>query len=195
MVSSMQGALPITGDVEADRLLATDGTALLIGMLLDQQVPMEWAFRGPRTLYERLGHLDARRIAAMPEDEFVAVCCDKPAIHRFPAAMGKRIHALCRLLDDRHGGRGDQVWSDAADGRELAARLSALPGFGEEKTMIFVAILAKRFGVRPPGWEQAAGPFADAAPRSAADVDGPESLGAVRAWKRAQRAQGLSKQD
>jgi uncharacterized HhH-GPD family protein len=191
----MQGTLRITGDAEADRLLHTDGTALLIGMLLDQQVPMEWAFRGPRTLYERLGHLDARLIAAMPEDDLVAVCCDKPAIHRFPASMGRRIHALCRVLDEQHGGRGEQVWSGVDDGLELAARLGALPGFGEEKTMIFVALLAKRFGVRPPRWQDAAGPFADGTPRSAADVDGPDSLGAVRAWKRAQRARGLSKQD
>jgi uncharacterized HhH-GPD family protein len=189
------GTLHITGDAEADRLLNTNGTALLIGMLLDQQVPMEWAFGAPKVLAERLGGLHAARIAAMDEEEFVAVCCTKPAIHRFPAAMGRRIHALCRLLVEDYDGDGAAIWDGVGSGAELRARLRALPGFGEEKTKIFIALLAKRFGVHPEGWEKAAGPFADATPRSAADVDGPTSLAEVREWKRAQKAAGRSKQD
>lgn len=187
--------LAITGDTDADRLLNTDGTALLIGMLLDQQVPMEWAFRGPATLRERLGHLDAARIAAMDEEEFVAVCREKPAIHRFPKAMGERIHQLCVHLVENFDGEGSAVWGDDPDAATLSARINALPGFGEEKSMIFIALLAKRFGVRPDGWEEHAGPFADAEPRSVADVDGEEKLAQVREWKRARKAAGKTKQD
>ncbi len=188
------GTLHITGDDAADHLLNTNGTALLIGMLLDQQVPMEWAFKGPFTLAERLGSLDAARIAAMPEDEFVAVCAAKPAIHRFPASMGRRIHALCSHLVEEYDGDGSTIWKTADTGQELAKRLRALPGFGPEKTKIFVALLAKRLGVAPAGWEKAAGPFADDTPRSAADIDTPEALSQVREWKRAQKAAGKSKQ-
>ena len=191
----MTGTLRITGDPAADRLLNGDGTALLIGMLLDQQVPMAWAFRGPHTLAERMGELDAAGVAAMDPEAFVSVCAAKPAIHRFPAAMGRRIHELCQVLVDEYGGDGGAVWEGVRSGDELAARLQALPGFGEEKVMIFVALLAKRFGVRPDGWEEAAGPFADGVPRSAAEVDGPESLARVREWKRAHRAAGKSKQE
>jgi len=191
----MDGTLRITGDQDADRLLNTDGTALLIGMQLDQQVPMEWAFRAPHTLSERLGHLDPARIAGMDEDEFVAVCCEKPAIHRFPAAMGRRIHALCGQLVEEYDGDGANVWADVESGPELLSRLRALPGFGKEKAMIFVALLAKRRGVRPDGWEKAAGPFADATPRSAADVEDDESLARVRDWKRTQKKAGKGKQD
>jgi len=188
------GTLYITGDAASDELLNTDGTALLIGMLLDQQVPMEWAFAGPATLKNRLGHLDAKEIAAMPVDDFVAVCAQKPAIHRFPAAMGKRIHEVCTTVAEEYGGRGEHVWEDAASGDELYGRLRALSGYGEEKAKIFVAILAKRFDVRPRGWEQYAGPFADQSPRSVADVDGPENLARVREWKKAQKAAKKDKQ-
>lgn len=187
--------LAITGDADADRLLNSDGTALLVGMLLDQQVPMEWAFRGPYTLKERLGHLDAARIAEMSEEELVEVCREKPAIHRFPKSMGERIHRLCVYLTERYGGSGEAVWSDDPDAATLFARISELPGFGEEKSKIFLALLAKRFGVRPEGWEKHAGPFGDDVPRSAADVDGEDSLAQVREWKRAQRAAGKGKQD
>jgi uncharacterized HhH-GPD family protein len=189
------GTLHITGDPATDQLLNTDGTALLIGMLLDQQVPMEWAFAGPATLKQRLGHLDARKIAAMPVDDFVAVCADKPAIHRFPAAMGKRIHELCTVVAEQYHGRGENVWKGVESGEELARRLRALPGFGAEKARIFLALLAKRFGVRPPGWEDHAGPFADATPRSVADIDGPDTLARVREWKKAQKAAKRDKQD
>lgn len=191
----MNGTLAITGDREADRLINTDGTALLIGMLLDQQVPMSWAFRGPATLRQRLGHLDAARIAEMTVEELVAVCRDKPALHRFPKSMGERIHALCVHLVDHHRGSGGVVWDDPPDAEALFGRISALPGFGAEKSMIFMALLAKRFGVAPDGWESHAGPFADDQPRSAADIDSDESLQRVRAWKRDKRAAGASKRD
>jgi uncharacterized HhH-GPD family protein len=185
----------ITGDAVADELLNTDGTALLIGMLLDQQVPMEMAFHGPATLRQRLGHLDAARIASMTEPDVIAVCCAKPAIHRFPAAMGRRIHALCAVLTTHYGGCGEQVWTDVSTGDELYRRLRALPGFGEEKSRIFIAVLGKRIGVRPDGWRDAAGKFADDTPRSVADSTSPETLAAVRQWKRAQKAAKLDKQD
>lgn len=182
-------AIPITGDDAADRLLEQDPLALLIGMLLDQQVPMEWAFRGPATLKERLGgSLDATAIAATAEDDFVAVCCARPAIHRFPASMGRRIHALCRHLVDHYDGDAARIWKGVRSADTLASRLRALPGYGDEKTRILIAILAKRLGRAPAGWEQAAAPFSDHEPRSVADVDSPESLVRVREWKRMMRA-------
>lgn len=191
----MSGSLYITGDAQADRLLNTDGTALLIGMLLDQQVPMEWAFTGPATLRTRLGHLDASKIAAMDEEELVAVCCAKPAIHRFPAAMGRRIHDLCVVVAEQFGGRGERVWADVTTGDELYQRLRSLPGYGDEKARIFVGILGKRFGVRPRGWRQAAGKFGDDTPRSVADITDQASLAKVREWKRAAKAAKKDKQD
>jgi uncharacterized HhH-GPD family protein len=191
----MTGTLYITGDADADDLLNRDGTALLIGMLLDQQVPMEWAFAGPATLRERLGHLDARKMAAMEVESFVAVCADKPAIHRFPASMGRRIHELCRVLADDYGGDGANVWTGVQTGAELYGRLRRLPGYGEEKSRILVAVLAKTQGVAPAGWQDAAGKFGDDVPRSVADIDGPEALAKVREWKRAQKAAKRDKQD
>jgi uncharacterized HhH-GPD family protein len=190
----LTGDLYITGDAETDGLLNSDGMALLIGMQLDQQVPMEWAFMGPRTLRERLGHLAASRIAALDEAQFVPVCCAKPAIHRFPAVMARRIHAMCGVLADRYQGQAERLWSDATSGTELFERLRELPGYGEEKSQIFVALLAKRFGVRPPGWEAEAGVFADAQPRTIADCHDPESLARVREWKRTQREAKKDKQ-
>jgi uncharacterized HhH-GPD family protein len=191
----MPGTLYITGDEESDALLNRDGTALLVGMLLDQQVPMEWAFAGPATLRARLGHLDAARIAAMDVEEFVAVCCDKPAIHRFPASMGRRIHAMCVTLTDEFGGTGEGVWTGSRTGDELYRRLRRLPGFGDEKAKIFVALLAKRMGVKPRGWQVAAGVFSDRNPRSAADSSSPATLGKVREWKKAAKAAKRDKQD
>ena len=189
-------SFPITGDAEADRLLINDPLALVVGMLLDQQVPMEWAFRGPATLEGRLGdRFDATRIAAMDIDDFIAVCREKPAIHRFPKSMGQRIHELCVHLTDEYDGDPALIWSDANSGQVLYQRLRELPGFGDEKSKIFIALLAKRFGVTPTGWEEAAEPFSDATPRSAADVDSPESLEQVRSWKKAQKAAKKSKQD
>ena len=192
---SQTGSLAVTGDPAADHLLNTDPLALLIGMLLDQQVPMEWAFRGPATLVNRLGGLDAGAVADMDPEAFLEACRAKPAIHRFPRSMAGRIQDLCRHLVDHHGGDAADIWRGASDGADLSRRLRALPGYGAEKTMIFVAILAKRMGVAPEGWEAAAGPFADDKPRSVADIDSPEALATVRAWKKAQKAAGKSKQD
>jgi uncharacterized HhH-GPD family protein len=191
----MTGTMFITGNTDADQLLNTDGTAVLIGMLLDQQVPMEWAFVGPATLHNRLGHLDASKIAAMDQEAFIAVCCAKPAIHRFPASMGRRIHDLCAALVERFDGRGEGVWAGVETGGELYDRLRTLPGYGEEKAKIFVAILGKRFNVRPEGWREAAGKFGDDAPRSVADITDTTSLGKVREWKKAAKAAKRDKQD
>ncbi len=183
-----KATFPITGDATADALLVQDPLALLIGMLLDQQVPMEWAFRGPATLSERLGGLDASRIAAMSPEELEAVFKEKPALHRYPGSMAKRTHALCVHVVDTYGGDAAKVWRGVRDPEVLLARLRALPGYGDDKAKIMLAILAKRFGRAPAGWEQAAAPFSDEHPRSAADVDSPEALLRVREWKRAQKA-------
>jgi len=188
------GNVFITGDAEADTLLNTDGTAVLIGMLLDQQVPLEWAFAGPAKLRARLGHLDAERIASMPEADFVALACEIPAIHRFPAVMARRIHAMCAVLVADWNSDGANVWADVLDGHELARRLRALPGFGAEKVQITVALLAKRWQIRPDGWEAVAGVFADDEPRSIADCFDLESHRRVRDWKARQRAAKLDKQ-
>ena len=191
--------IPVTGDPEADRLLVENPLALLIGMLLDQQVSMEWAFRGPYTLSERLGGLDAAAIAAMDPDDLEAAFREKPALHRYPASMAKRTHALCRVLVDEYDCDATKVWTRATagdeTGDELLARLRALPGFGEEKSKIFLALLAKRFGVTPPGWEAAARPFSDATMRSVADIDSSEALAEVRRWKKAQKTKGKGKAD
>ncbi len=187
--------IPVTGDADADALLAENPLALLLGMLLDQQVPMEWAFRGPATLRDRLGGLDARAIAARSPDELEAAFTAKPAIHRFPGSMAKRAYALAQTVVDEYDGDPARIWTEARTGDELLARVRALPGFGDEKAKIFVALLAKRLDVRPPGWEQAAAPFSDSTPRSVADIDSPETLARVRDWKRAQKAAGRSKQD
>jgi uncharacterized HhH-GPD family protein len=187
---------PITGDDDANRLLAEDPLALTIGMLLDQQVPMEWAFASPAKLRDRLGgRLDATEIAAMGPDAVAAVFSEKPALHRFPGSMGRRAHALCQHLVDHHHGDAADVWEGATDAADLSARVRALPGFGEEKAGIFIALLAKRFGRAPEGWEAYAGPFADAEPRSVADVADADSLLDVRAWKKAKKAAGKTKQD
>jgi uncharacterized HhH-GPD family protein len=189
----MQGTLAVTGDPDADRLINTDPLALLIGMLLDQQVPMEWAFSSPLKLKARLGGLDAERIAAMPLEELEAAFKGPPALHRYPGSMAKRTQALCAHLVEHHGGDAARVWSGVRSGEALHARIRALPGFGEEKARIFLALLAKRFGKRPAGWEVQAGPFADDTPRSVADVHSPEALARVRDFKRAMKAEGKGK--
>ena len=190
----MAGRLHITGDAAADELLNTDADALLMGMLLDQQVPMGWAFRGPSTLRDRLGHLDPARIAAMPVDELVEVCRTPPAIHRFPSSMGERLHALCRALVDDHGGSAANLWGDGADAAEVKRRLRELPGFGDEKSKIMIALLAKTQGVELVGWREAADPFGDGEPRSAADSHDADSLTRVKVWKAAQKAAKRDKQ-
>ena len=190
----MSGTLAVTGDADADALINSDPLALLIGMLLDQQVPMEWAFRGPATLLERLGSLDAVAIAEMEPDLLDIECRTKPAVHRFPGSMAKRIQALCQHIVDNYDGDASLLWGSATSGADLKQRLVSLPGYGDEKAMIFTAILAKRMGVAPDGWQDAAGPFSDDTPRSVADIDGPEALATVREWKKAQKAVGKSKQ-
>ncbi|MFN2503247.1 MAG: HhH-GPD-type base excision DNA repair protein [Acidimicrobiales bacterium] len=190
----MPPALPFTGDPEADELLANDPLALLIGMLLDQQIPMEKAFRSPFDLKERMGgRLDAAQIASMDPDELVAVFALRPALHRFPAAMAARTQELCRQLVEHYGGEAEAVWRRAATGSELLASLRALPGFGEQKARIFVALLAKRLGITPPGWQEVAGLYGEAGWFSVADVDGPEALARVREHKRAVKAAAKAK--
>jgi uncharacterized HhH-GPD family protein len=190
----MKGTLAVTGDPDADHLLNTDPLAVVIGMLLDQQVPMEWAFASPLKLQDRLGgRLDAAAIASMPLDDLEAVFKGPPALHRFPGSMAKRTQQLCQHLVDEHGGDAAAVWNGAATGAELFERVRALPGYGDEKAKIFVALLAKRFGVRPDGWEEPARPFSDATHRSVADIDSPEALAEVRTFKKAMKAQGKGK--
>jgi uncharacterized HhH-GPD family protein len=192
----MSAAVPITGDPEADKLLAEDPLALMIGMLLDQQVPMEWAFAGPLKLRDRMGgRLDAAEIAAAEPDRLEAVFRGPPALHRFPGSMAKRTQALCQHLVEAYGGEAAAVWTGATDGRDLVRRVEGLPGFGAEKAKIFSALLAKRFGVRPPGWQEATAPFSDDQPRSVADIDSAESLARVRQWKKAMKAAGRAKSD
>ncbi|MFF8292787.1 HhH-GPD-type base excision DNA repair protein [Streptomyces sp. NPDC016309] len=171
---------------EADELLGRSPLAALVGMLLDQQVPMEWAFSGPYTIARRMGSddLDAHAIAARDPEAFAALLSEKPAVHRYPGSMAKRVQQLCQYLVDEYGGDASAVWSDAATGGELLARLLALPGFGKQKAQIFLALLGKQYGVRPEGWREAAGAYGEeGAYRSAADITGPESLARVRAYK------------
>ncbi len=190
------GTLAVTGDGAADRLVNDDPLALLLGMLLDQQIPMEWAFMGPRRLVERLGSdLDAHDISERDPEEFAALVRTKPALHRFPGSMASRMQALCRHVADRYGGDAGAIWTDAGTGEELFERLRDLPGYGDEKARILTAVLAKRFGVRPDGWQQQAGAFSDDQPRSVADIDGPEALQRVRAWKKEQKARGKKKDE
>ena len=164
-------------------------------MLLDQQVPMEWAFAGPATLATaRPPRCDADRGDWTWTSSWRCAAA-KPAIHRFPASMGRRIHEVCAVLADEYDGEAENLWRDVPDGAELYARLRALPGFGDEKSKIFVAMLAKRRACAPEGWQDAAGKFGDEVPRSVADIDGPESLAKVREWKQAQKAAKRDKQD
>ncbi|MFE7778299.1 HhH-GPD-type base excision DNA repair protein [Streptomyces sp. NPDC057445] len=171
---------------EADEILDRSPLALLTGMLLDQQVPMEWAFTGPYTIAQRLGRddLDAHEIASYDPDAFAALLSEKPAVHRYPASMAKRIQQLCQYLVDEYDGDPTALWRDVSTGKELLAGLQALPGFGKQKAQIFLALLGKQSGVRPEGWREAAGPYGEqGAYRSAADITGPESLAKVRAHK------------
>lgn len=179
-------ALHISGDPEADGLISDDPLALLIAMVLDQQVPLEKAFAGPWLLRERLGtELDAGRIATMDPAEFTALFTERPALHRFPASMATRVQDLCRLLVEDYRGDASGVWANVATGDELLKRVKALPGFGDRKARIFVALLGKQLGVRPKGWEQAAGTFGQPGSlASVADIDSPGALLAVREHKR-----------
>lgn len=181
-------ALQLAQDPEADALLTRDPLALLLGMLLDQQIPMEKAFKGPAVLRERLGQeLDARVLASHPD--LPALFARAPAIHRFPASMSGRVQELCRFLVERYDGDAEAVWSAVDTGNEVLGRLKELPGFGDQKARIFLALLGKQLGVRPSGWREAAGAYGEArATRSVADVTGPASLLKVRAFKQAAKA-------
>jgi uncharacterized HhH-GPD family protein len=185
--------LHLAQDAEADLLLARDPLALLMGMLLDQQIPMEKAFKGPAVLRDRLGKaLDASDIAA--RDDLAEVFAKPPAIHRFPGSMAGRVQDLCRYLVAHHGGSAENVWKGVKTGDELLARLKALPGFGDQKAKIFVALLGKQMGVQPTGWREAAGHYGDEGSlRSIADVTGPETLLQVRAYKQAVKAEAKTK--
>jgi uncharacterized HhH-GPD family protein len=179
----------LSGRPEADKLLSKDPLALLIGMVLDQQIPLEWAFYGPFNLQQRLGPYDAARIAEMPEDELVAAFVSQPALHRFPAAMARRTQAMCQQLVSDYGGDAAKLWKTAKSGSELLDRVQGLPGFGKQKAKIFVALLGKQLGIRPAGWQEAASPFGETGTHlSIADIDSPEALTLVRQHKREMKA-------
>ena len=175
--------LHFTGDEEADRLLAAEPLALLVGFVLDQQVPLQRAFAAPLELQRRIGPLDAGRIAALDPAELERAFRTKPALHRFPGTMAERTQALCALIAREYGGDAARVWLEAADGRDLERRLLGLPGIGEMKARIIVAVLAKRFGVRPPGWEEVVPKHP-----TLGDVDSAETRERYQAAKRAYKA-------
>ncbi len=191
----MSPTLHLVGDPEADALLAEDPFALLIGMLLDQQVPMESAFAGPKKLVDRLGDLNVETIATADPEEFAAVCATTPAVHRFPASMAKRIQGLAEYLVENYDGKPDQIWRrDSPDGPEVLKRLKALPGYGDQKARIFLALLGKQMGVTPDGWREAAGAYGDeGSRRSIADVVDEKSLLEVREFKKAAKAAAKNK--
>jgi uncharacterized HhH-GPD family protein len=183
--------LHLAQDEAADALLATDPFALLVGMLLDQQFPMERAFAGPYVITQRLGidRLHPAAVADADPEAFAAMMAGPPAVHRYHRNMAARVQALAAYVVRTYGGDAGAIWRDVADGTELFARLRALPGFGDQKARIFVALLGKQLGVRPPGWEQAAGEYATAGSRrSAADVVDEVTLQEVREYKRAMKA-------
>jgi uncharacterized HhH-GPD family protein len=181
--TSAPAELHFTPDPEANRLIASDPNALLIGFALDQQVTVQKAFSGPLEIKRRLGHLDPARIAATPPEDLAEVFRTRPAIHRFPGAMAERVQKLCAAIAAEYGGDGGRVWTEATSGTEMRARLGALPGIGDMKVRSLTAILIKHYGVRPPGYE-------DVLPDhpTLGDVDSPEALEAYQAAKRAHKA-------
>jgi uncharacterized HhH-GPD family protein len=186
----------VTGDDAVDQLLSDDPLALLVAMVLDQQVPLERAFRSPYDLQERLGgHLDAAALASMDPEALAAVFSERPALHRFPKSMAGRVQDVCTVIVDSYGGDAAGIWTSAADGKELLANVKALPGFGEQKARIFIALLGKQLGIRPPGWDKAASPYGDTGTfRSVADIDSPESLVKVRQYKQKMKAKAKAAQ-
>ena len=187
--------LHITGDAAADRLLTDDPLALLIGMLLDQQVAMETAFAGPLKISERAGTLDASALATFDPEAFVELFKATPAVHRFPGSIAARLQALCAEVDQDWGGDAAAIWQrDDPDGATVLKRLKALPGFGEQKAKIFLALLGKQHGFTGEGWREASAPYGeDGSFRSVADIVSPESLGKVREHKRAMKAAAKEK--
>ncbi|MFJ6822473.1 HhH-GPD-type base excision DNA repair protein [Streptomyces niveus] len=187
----MSTTIRIAQQPEADELLGRSPLAALVGMLLDQQVPMEWAFSGPYTIAVRMGgdDLDARAIAAYDPEAFATLLSEKPAVHRYPGSMAKRVQQLCQFLVAHYDGDAAGVWREVATGAELLKRLTELPGYGKQKSQIFLALLGKQYGVRPEGWRAAAGAYGDEGSyRSAADITGPETLAKVRAHKQEAKA-------
>jgi uncharacterized HhH-GPD family protein len=169
-------AIQITGDAHADEVLSDSPFALLVGMMLDQQYPMEHAFRGPAKVLDRFGSIEPAAIAAADPEEFKALCSTPPAIHRFPGSMAARLQELAALVEERYDGHAERLWTEAGSGVDLLKRVMELPGFGRQKAQIFTALLAKQLGVRPAGWEQAVGDYALDGYRSVADVVDPASL-------------------
>ncbi len=187
-------ALQIAQDTDADRVLSEYPFALLTGMMLDQQFPMERAFAGPAKILERFGTLDPAAIAAADPEHFADLCSQTPAIHRFPGAMAARVQALAAHVVDQYNGRPERLWEKSDTGKELMKRLLALPGFGKQKAQIFVALLGKQLGVRPDGWETVAGSYAETGSfRSVADVVDPGSLERVRSFKKEMKAAARAK--
>ena len=186
-------AIHITGDADADQVLTDSPFALVVGMMLDQQYPMEHAFRGPHKVLTRFGSIEPAAIAAADPEEFATLCSTPPAIHRYGRSMAARLQALAQLVEERYDGHAERLWTEAGTGQELLDRVQALPGFGKQKAQIFVALLAKRLGVRPDGWERVAGAYADEGYRSVADVTDPASLQKVRDFKKAKKAEAKAK--
>ncbi len=181
--------IQIAQEPTADRVLNESAFALLVGMLLDQQYPMEHAFRGPGKIVERFGSIDPRTIAEADPDAFAALCATPPAVHRYPGSMAQRIQALARTVLEEYDGQAERLWTEAASGADLLGRLQSLPGFGKQKAQIFTALVAKQLGVRPPGWEKAAGDYSEPGSyRSVADVVDAASLEKVRAFKKEKKA-------
>jgi uncharacterized HhH-GPD family protein len=180
---------------DADRLLTDSPLALLIGMVLDQQIPLEWAFTGPLTLTQRLGRdLDAADLAGRDPDALAKVFATPPALHRFPGSMAGRVQELCRVIVEQYDGDPTRIWSEASDGKDLLKRIQALPGFGVQKAKIFLALLGKQYGVRTKGWREAAGEFgADGSYKSVADIRDKPSLDKVRAFKKQMKADAKAK--
>ncbi|MGH3557794.1 MAG: HhH-GPD-type base excision DNA repair protein [Mycobacterium sp.] len=181
--------LQLVQDPAADALLAANPFALLVGMLLDQQVPMETAFAGPKKIADRMGGFDATEIADYDPDKFAALCSERPAVHRFPGSMAKRIQALAQIIVDRYDGDAAALWTSGdPDGPELLQRLKGLPGFGEQKARIFLALLGKQYAVSPTGWRTAAGEYGKAGSHmSVADIVDAGSLERVRSYKKQQK--------
>jgi len=175
--------LHFTGNDEADRLIARDPFALLIGFALDQQVPVPTAFTGPFKLKQRLGTLEPRKIASMDPGKLEAAFREKPAVHRFPGTMAQRVQDLAQTIVDDHGGKAERVWTEAKDGQDLKARIGALPGFGDMKVRSLLAVLAKRLGVQLPGLEEVIPKHP-----TLGDVDSPETFADYQAKKRAYKA-------
>lgn len=183
-------ALTITGDDAADALLTENPLALLIGMLLDQQIAMETAFTGPEKIRQRIGSVDAATIAGYDPEAFTEAFRQTPAVHRFPGSMADRVRTLCQTIVDDWGGDAAAIWTQGdPDGKEVLKRLKALPGFGDQKARIFLALLGKRYGFDGAGWRETAGPYGEeGAFRSVADITSPETLAKVREYKRAAKA-------